>query len=197
MMKSILLLVIFSYFQISSLGQSNCFEDCWKNAEYSKLPHPERNFEILKHLVGCKAPDFSVTTIDNEILSLNKLKGKVVVINFWFTSCSPCIAEMPGLNKLVYDYKNTNVSFISFARNDSETLKRFLKTTNFDYKVVSSEFNLEKKYCMMAGWPTNIVIDKEGIVQLIFSGAETDDTAPQIIYDKIKPVIDSSLQAKK
>jgi thiol-disulfide isomerase/thioredoxin len=193
MMKKLIFLLLGTCVSLWTLGQTHCFEDCIINSEKSKLPDPERNLEILKELVGCKAPRFSVTTIDNKVLDLNNFKGKVVVINFWFTTCAPCIAEIPGLNKLAADYRDKNVIFVSFARNTPETLNHFLKTTKFNYLNVSSEFDTQKTYCIIAGWPTNIVIDKKGIVQQIFSGGEIDNTAPQKIYNKLKPTIDKSL----
>ena len=44
---------------------------------------------------------FKVKTIGGKRLTLAELQGKVVVINFWFIGCAPCISEMPALNKLV------------------------------------------------------------------------------------------------
>ena len=66
----------------------------------------EKSDQILKGLIGCKAPDFDVTTITGERIKLAELKEKIVVVNFWFKACAPCIAEMPALNKLADEFKN-------------------------------------------------------------------------------------------
>lgn len=126
-------------------------------------------------------------------LKLNELKGKIVVINFWFTTCAPCVAEMPALNKLKEDYKTKDVVFIAFGRDDTQTIKDFLKSTDFNYHLVSSDFDLTKDYCLIGGWPTNMVLDKNGIVRQIFTGGRTDEKAKTEAYDLMQPTIERYL----
>ncbi|MDZ7647241.1 MAG: TlpA disulfide reductase family protein [Cytophagales bacterium] len=95
--------------------------------ENSGVEFPKRNKMIQESMLGCKAPDFISKTITGELISLTELKGKVVVINFWFTSCAPCITEMPTLNRLVEEFKYKDVVFIAFARDDVMELTSFLK----------------------------------------------------------------------
>jgi len=60
-----------------------------------------------------EALEFSVKDMDGKSFELSELKGKVVVINFWFVNCKPCVDEMPGLNKIVEKFKNNqNVIFL-------------------------------------------------------------------------------------
>jgi thiol-disulfide isomerase/thioredoxin len=115
------------------------------------------------------------------------------VINFWFTSCGPCVAEMPALNKLVKDYVDHDVIFISFARDKRESLNTFLKSKKFDYKIVSGEYDLSDKYCVISGWPMNLVLDKDGVVQEIFSGGYVDERAETYAYDKLSSSIETCL----
>jgi peroxiredoxin len=73
------------------------------------LTHVDSPYFVLARkrdscLLGVTAPNFEATTLDNKRIELSKLKGQVVVINFWFTRCQPCIEEMPGFNKLVESY---------------------------------------------------------------------------------------------
>lgn len=56
-------------------------------------------------LVDTVAPPFSVTDINGNEYSLESLKGKIIVLNFWFVECKPCVQEMPELNELVEIYK--------------------------------------------------------------------------------------------
>src|SRR6185437_10738112 len=62
-------------------------------------------------IVGAPLPDFSFKDINGNAISLQKLKGKPIVINFWFTACVPCIEEMPALNELKDKFKNSDVVF--------------------------------------------------------------------------------------
>jgi peroxiredoxin len=176
-----------------SLLAQDCFEKCNENLKNSKLLFPGANEEIISNLKGCRAPQFEVTSLTGEHLKLSGLKDKVVVINFWYTSCSPCVAEMPALNKLVKDYLDNDVVFIAFGRDDRESLKSFLKAKKFDYKIVSGEYDLSDKYCLISGWPMNLVLDKKGIVQEIFSGGYVDERAETYTYNLLRSAIEKSL----
>ena len=61
---------------------------------------------------GERALDFIVTTINGEHIKLSELRGKVVVLNFWFTKCGPCKLEIPDLNGLVNEFKDKDVVFL-------------------------------------------------------------------------------------
>ena len=193
-MKQLLTTLTCILIAVSLPGQDNCFEKCMENLEKSALPFPEKNEKILQGLIGCKAPNFNVKTISGETLKLSELKGKVVVINFWFTTCAPCVAEMPALNKLQEDYKAKDVVFIAFGRDDIQSIKGFLKGRNFTYHLVSSDYDLTKDYCLISGWPTNMVLDKDGVLRQIFSGGRTDEKAKTEVYDKIQPTIEKYLR---
>jgi cytochrome c biogenesis protein CcmG, thiol:disulfide interchange protein DsbE len=56
----------------------------------------------------------TLKTIDNKTITLDKLKGKPTLINFWFTTCKPCIEEMPVLNKIRQQLKDS-VNFIAIT----------------------------------------------------------------------------------
>jgi thiol-disulfide isomerase/thioredoxin len=107
-----------------TFGQSNCFDNCLAAVERAKSGTLTRSVEssieitnrIVQGLVGCEAPEFDVVAVDGKRLKLSALKGKVVVLNFWFIGCAPCIAELPALNKLVDEYKGEDVVFIAFGR---------------------------------------------------------------------------------
>jgi len=99
-----------------------------------------------------------------------KLRGKVIVLNFWFTSCMPCIAEIPSLNTVFDKYKNyPNVVFIAITFNRKSKVKNFLKYHPMQYTVVPFENPTCTKFGIK-GFPTNIVIDKEGHYQWVSLG---------------------------
>lgn len=64
---------------------------------------------------GKMIPGLNFTTINGKRYSNSDLRGKILVINFWFKGCAPCVAEMPSLNKLRNEFKDKNVLFIGFA----------------------------------------------------------------------------------
>lgn len=145
-------------------------------------------------MVGADAPNFTVTTLDGAEIELAKLKGKVVVLNFWSTTCKPCIEEMPALNELVRSYKDTDVMFLSLAPENAETLKKFFVKFPFDYtpaadaeKVKSEIFKLQTIV------PYSIIIDKEGKIKKMWFG-----TFPgrEQIFNLYTPLIDECLAKK-
>lgn len=125
-------------------------------------------------LVGLQTPSFEVTTLKNEKLSNTNLRGKVVVLNFWFTRCAPCIEEMPFLNKVAAKHKNDEVVFLSIANEDAAQLKKFLETTKFDFKVVPDGGRiLMDTFKLFSAWPTTIIIDRQGKIRFINQGGLT------------------------
>ena len=121
--------------------------------------------------VGTPAPAFSVVDIGGNKYSSEKLDGKVLVLNFWFVACPPCIREIPELNQLVEKYKNEEVVFLAFARDSKSKLKKFLEKTRFDYNIVARSKWVAKVF-NTHGWPTNIIVDKNG--DIVFHKAGYD-----------------------
>jgi thiol-disulfide isomerase/thioredoxin len=121
--------------------------------------------------VGKKFPEFKMTDINGKKWSSKELKDKIVVMNFWFVECPPCIAEMPSLNKLVEKYRNNDkVIFLSVANTDKEKLKKFLSKKEFKYHHIAREQS--KDYLSdwgINGYPQNMVVNR-GIIGFSFSG---------------------------
>jgi peroxiredoxin len=120
-------------------------------------------------LVGTQAVDFDVTDIKGKKYKLSELKGKIVALNFWFVECKPCIMEMPELNELVEEFKGKEVVFLAIAINNQKQLKKFLKKTDFKYKVISSGQSVSDSYGIK-GFPTNVIIDQNGLIQYASTG---------------------------
>lgn len=111
---------------------------------------------------GMKAPLFEVKTIEGERIKASELRGKVVVLNFWFIGCPICLAHKPKLNELAADFAgNENVVFIAMTEDTEADVKRFLRKEKFDY-IQSAESSAAMKSFAFAGYPKNIVIGKTG-----------------------------------
>lgn len=177
----------------STQGQDHCFDTCFERLAASGKTSYEKNLEILKELVGCQAPQFEVWSVKGVKFNLNDLKGKVVVINFWFTDCPPCEAQLPALNQLWQDYRLQEVVFIAFASDETQDILDFVKDHPFHFHLVSGVYDLTNKYCLPGGWPMNLVLDKDGIVRDIFAGAPQGAEAGTAAYYRMKPVIDKYL----
>jgi peroxiredoxin len=147
--------------------------------------------DFYDNYFGKKAPDFKVTTTNKKELSLSDLKGKTIVMNFWFTHCKPCLAEIPELNKMVEKFKqNKDVIFLAVALENIQDLRTFLNYHQFNYQHtgdakkngILGNFGIES-------YPTNIIIDKEGIVRYAATGAPTDNSENARHFERMAEVI--------
>ncbi len=120
--------------------------------------------ETTAFKTGKKFDGFSANDMNGNLVDTKQLKGKVLVINFWFTTCPPCKAERPYLNKIVDDYKSDpNVVFIAVALDQKEQLVPYLKEHEFKYNVIPEGKKIADSYDL-PGYPTQVIVDKEGKV---------------------------------
>ncbi|MDA9373647.1 TlpA family protein disulfide reductase [bacterium] len=123
-------------------------------------------------LKGKPLPDFVFKDILGNTYTPEDIKGKVVVINFWFMSCAPCIEEMPELNKLVKEYENNNdVLFLALTLDEkSPELNKFLKTHVFNYNIIPDSKDYIVKKLQVPAFPTHTVLDKNSNVMFTLAG---------------------------
>jgi len=126
---------------------------------------------VQKDMMNKPAPKLEANDINGKNIALSKLKGKVVVLNFWFTSCPPCKAEIPVLNTLVNRYKGHDVVFLSVTFNNAKEVKTFLKSHPFLYKAIPGADKICNDFKIVA-YPTHFVIDKKGYVKFMKLGGE-------------------------
>lgn len=109
-------------------------------------------------------PEFSILDLDGKNVDLADLEGKVVVLNFWYVSCKPCIKEMPELNELVEKYAGKGVVFLAFSTDKTAAVQQFLTQKTFNYRIIPRSRNIAKKFGVF-GYPSHYVIDKKGLVR--------------------------------
>jgi peroxiredoxin len=126
-------------------------------------------------LIGTKYQQFSFTDEKGDLFSNANFTGKVSFINFWFEACAPCRAEMESLNELYLKFKgNQNFTFISFTYEPFEKLQLLKEKYHLKYPIIS----IKKEECYRlnqnSGFPTNIILDKNGIMQYLNFGGFID-----------------------
>ena len=123
---------------------------------------------------GDAAPPFTVQDMDGKEYSLESLRGKVVVLNFWFVECRPCIMEMPRLNELVEKYQDRDdVIFLAIATNPKEKVEKLLKKHAFNYQIIPDREDLIEEYGVET-FPRHIVIDQDSRIAFSTLGALID-----------------------
>ncbi|QTE34500.1 redoxin domain-containing protein [Mucilaginibacter gossypii] len=132
-----------------------------KEQYMASLPKP---YESTYFNTGEIMEPFSTHDINGNKIKLKDLRGKVVVLNFWFIGCPACMQEIPELNKLVDDYKgNSNVIFLAIALDYRYDLKKFLKQTEFKYDIIDDGRDIAARY-KIGLYPTSVILNKEGKV---------------------------------
>ena len=124
-----------------------------------------------KAIVGQKAPDFTLTSINGESVSLSDLEGQPVLVNFWRINCAPCIDELPYL-QAVHNEQGDNLVILGINTGESSsTVKQFAQDNGLSFEILlDSSVEVAQKY-NIPGTPTTFFIDKDGIIRAKVIGA--------------------------
>ena len=119
---------------------------------------------------GKMAPALSFTSVDGKKISLEDLKGKVVLVNFWATWCGPCRMEMPTLIKLHNAYKDRGLVILGLSADEKQSdLDAYLKENPLPYLVGRATREQGKDFDVNA-LPASILIDKTGAIVFDIDG---------------------------
>lgn len=121
------------------------------------------------------APEFALTNLEGESLSLSDLRGTPVMVNFWATWCPPCRAEMPLIQEFQDDFEG---EFVVLAVNGGETeaeVRGFMESNDFTLTFLLDPENTVAQQYGVRGFPTSLFIDVEGYLRAFHVG-ELDDT---------------------
>lgn len=111
------------------------------------------------------APEVTYQDLAGQIVSTSSLKGKVVIVNFWATSCATCIKEMPQLVDTYRKYKDRGVDLIAVAmKYDAPSyVVNYAQTRQLPFRVVfDAQGTIAQAYGDVSLTPTTFVIDKKG-----------------------------------
>ncbi len=145
-----------------------------------------------------KAPDFELVLFGNEdheageTISLSDFHGKPVVLNFWFPSCPPCVAEMPDFEAAYQEFKEDGVEFIGVqlvGLDSVEDGQKFVNKLGVNYslgpdKIGDKMGDIVMEY-KISGFPTTVFIDRDGNVHRRWSGALDLEKLQELIREII------------
>ena len=128
--------------------------------------------------IGQPAPTFSITDGQSSI-DLAKLRGHVVVLNFWASWCPPCLEELPSLNAMQRELPQINVIGVSMDL-DKDAYAGFLKRHPTAFVTVDDPEQRANALYSSFRPPETYIIDKAGNIRRKFIGPQ-DWTSPEII----------------
>ncbi len=144
--------------------------------------------KIKANLINLPAPDFKLNDLEGKTVTLSEFKGKVVVIDFWATWCSPCLSSFPGMAKAVNKYANDkDVKFLFinvWERVDDKVAnaKEFLKKNGYPFHILMDLDSKVVESYKVTGIPTKIFVDKNGNIRYksVGFGGNTDEMVKEI-----------------
>lgn len=147
-------------------------------------------------LVGCgraaltpkPAPDFAVetVTVPIETVRLSKLKGKVVVIDFWATWCGPCRETMPQLDRLYRDFRDKGLELLAISGEARATLRAF--KANVTYPLLCDVTGEANRAYNVEAIPRTLVVDRAG--RIVYDQVGLDDGSA------LRQAVEAALRAK-
>ena len=174
MRKSVLLVVvIILVFGIYRVG--------WRGSRSAK---PGRPLSVV-HSV---APDFSLQDLSGQPLNLASYRGKVVLLDFWATWCTPCRAEIPRFVEFQDRYRDQGLQVIGISMDDGpKPVLDFYREFKMNYPVALGNEKVAQAYGGVLGLPVTFLIDRDGRVAAKYVGEVQMATLEQGIESVLQP----------
>lgn len=133
-----------------------------------------------------RAPDVTFTALNGERIDLKSLRGKVVMVNFWATSCTTCVHEMPQMVDTYLQFKDRGLNFVAVAMSydPPNYVLNFTETRKLPFTVaLDPQDVLAKSFGDVKLTPTTFLIDKQGNIVKRYVG-EPDFAALRRLLEK-------------
>jgi peroxiredoxin len=113
-----------------------------------------------------RVPDATFTLLSGQKVSTADLKGKVYLVNFWATSCTTCMHEMPQMVDTYNKFKGRGLEFVAVAMNYDAPMyvANYAQTRQLPFKVAMDDGTAAKKFGNVQLTPTTFVVDKNGTI---------------------------------
>ncbi|HKB07335.1 MAG TPA: redoxin domain-containing protein [Candidatus Polarisedimenticolia bacterium] len=134
--------------------------------------------EYVKRFQGKPAPPFALKDMNGRAVRLSDYRGKVVLLNFWYSACYPCRAETPDLITLYRAHESQglavlgiNTDALIMASDQGRTLRSFVDTFRIPYPVLVADRKVFEDYGRTPIAPITFLVDPRGTIARVFWGA--------------------------
>jgi len=147
---------------------------------YPQIPAPSS--APVGNEVGNRAPEFALSSLDGDAVKLSAYVGRIVVIEFWFQACLPCVASLPHLEEIEAQYGTSGlVIIIVVLDRDPSGPKEFFSGSEYDAFIVVHEYDNARPTRTaygVTGTPHAFLVDRRGVIR--FSGKPVDLTTDDV-----------------
>jgi peroxiredoxin len=123
---------------------------------------------------GFLAPDFSLTTLAGEQVTLSDLRGKAVIVNVWASWCGPCRAEMPALEAVYREYAGDDFALLAVNATDQDNLNQaaaFVEELGLTFPILVDEDGRVGRMYQVRALPSTFFIRPDGTIEeVVFGG---------------------------
>lgn len=183
-----------AYLQVNgNSGGYESFVSILQEGMKSKI-RKEMNLEMLSE----KAPLFSLNGLDSNLVSMERLKGKIVILDFWATWCGPCKRSFPSMKSAIGKYAaDSNVVFLFIdcmekVAHPEDDIRKFLLKNQYPFKVLLDSESIVAAQYRVTGIPNKVIIDQNGIIRYRIVGFEDGDDAA---VEKLSAMIEAVRKA--
>lgn len=145
------------YFDLANLVRYEHVTTTLKDPEYDRA-----QALLVKDEAEVEKADFTLTDLSGKSWTLSKLRGKVVLVNFWATWCPPCRKEMPDLNILAHRFQKQGLVVLSLSDEDRPKVAEYISSHNLTYPILLDAGGTTAKSFHVEGIPKSFVFDRNG-----------------------------------
>ena len=125
-------------------------------------------------LVGHYAPNVTVRDMRDRLTPLSSLRGKVVLLNFWYVACPPCQIEMPGLERAYLAHQAQGFVVVGLdMTDDTVTISKFTSRLGITYPILRDIGERAVIAYQVRATPSSFLIDRNGVIRAVYTGLVT------------------------
>src|ERR1700730_11580346 len=125
-----------------------------------------QNMSWAAPVIDQPAPSLILTQLNGEVFDLSRMRGKVILVNYWATWCAPCKKEMPILNGFYQRHRGDGLEVIGISADRPQDFAKMRKVSNtLAYPAATLNQITDDGFGPPEGFPLTYVVDRDGVIR--------------------------------